>query len=140
MSVRATPCPIAHYFERFLPERIASLGLGAMDSFTTTFAFVINDLHAGRWTLRFEHGSLIETTRAGSTQRSCEDFSYHMDSDAFWDVVAGQGDPRDVFLSGRAEIVGDVEQALKTGMILARFAQVHPYPKARAQAGGPVDA
>jgi len=126
---------IANFFERFLPEHIGSLGLSEMDSFTTTFGFVIDDLPDGHWTLRFEHGTLIETPQARSPEHQDESFSYHMNGDAFWMVVGGQDDPRNVFLSGHAEIEGDVENALKAGMVLAQFSQMHPYPKPQADGG-----
>lgn len=118
---------ITQYFESFLPQHIASLGLGEMDSFTTTFGFDIDDIPHGHWVYRFEHGVLKETKRVDINQDGDESFSYHMDQEAFWEVVGGQDDPRAVFLSGRAEIVGDTEQALKAGMILAQFSQKHPY-------------
>jgi len=118
---------IAQFFESFLPQHIASLGLGEMDSFTTTFGFVIDDIRNGHWVYRFEHGVLKETKRVDINQDGDESFSYHMDQVAFWEVVGGQDDPRAVFLSGRAEIVGDTEQALKAGMILAQFSQKYPY-------------
>jgi len=119
---------IAHFFEHFLPERIATLGLEEMDSFSVNFGFVIDDLPDGHWVFCFQHGVLVETQRAISTPGQHESFSYHMDTDAFWQVVGGDDDPRSVFLSGHAEIIGDVEQALKVGMILAQFSRVHPYP------------
>ena len=125
-----TPQPdrIALYFEHFLPRHIVSIGLDKMDAFTTTFGFVIDDHPDGHWVFRFERGTLVETRR-GQTPDADEAFRYHMNTDAFWDVVGGQSDPRTVFLEGRAEINGDTEQALKAGMILAQFTQKHPYPK-----------
>ncbi len=121
--------PIAQYFESFLPQRIASLGLDEMDSFTTTFGFVVDDHPDGHWVFRFERGSLVETRRAGPENDADEAFRYRMNTDAFWEVVGGQNDPRAVFLEGRAEIIGDTEQALKAGMVLSQFSRQHPYPK-----------
>lgn len=120
---------IAQFFEQFLPQHIGSLGLGEMYSFTTTFGFVIDDLADAHWVFRFKQGMLIGTIRVSDGIDTDESFRYHMNQDAFWEVVGGQDDPRAVFLSGRAEIVGDTEQALKAGMILSQFSQKHPYPK-----------
>jgi len=118
---------VAAFFDCFFPERIESLGLCQMESFTITFAFVVNDISDGCWVIRFTHGEFAGIERQSDTMMGSESFAYQMDSDAFWDVVCGKGDPRNVFLSGRAEIVGDVEQALKVGMMLAQFSQMHPY-------------
>jgi predicted lipid carrier protein YhbT len=52
----------------------------------------------------------------------------------YWDAVAGRTDPREVFLSGRAEVFGDVERALKMAMILHAFNTEFPYRPQEAAA------
>gem|GEM_PF-4060789 len=119
--------PVAEYFGRFLPERIGTMGLDTIESFTTTFAFVITDIPDGTWICRFDRGHLAGVRRWPDADEAA--FAFRMDSDAFWDVVGGQIDPREVFLSGRADISGDAERALMVGMILAQFTRRNPYER-----------
>jgi hypothetical protein len=56
-----------------------------------------------------------------------EDFGYRLDQQTFWQAVRGELDPQQAFLNRRAEVFGDVEQALKMAMVLNMFSREFPY-------------
>lgn len=114
----------AVYFERFLPNHIPNSQVARVASLTTTARFVIEDIPDGHWVCRFENGQLTGVHRGQNG--IAEEFAYRMDEAAFWEVVTGTIDPQTIFLDGRVEITGDIEQALKMGAILQAFNQEHP--------------
>lgn len=130
---RRSPCrsrppaldPVSAYFESFLPDRLPRSGLAEMTSLTTTFRFIVDDVADGEWVCSFQEGRLAGIKRGANGVK--EDFAYRMGSPAFFDIVSARVDPQEVFLEGRAEVSGDIEQALKMGMIFQQFNREHPY-------------
>lgn len=114
----------AEYFENFLPTRIAASQVAQLAAISTTVRFVIEDVVDGQWVCRFEQGRLTEVHRG--CNGLCEDFTYRTREAPFWRIVSGEADPQQVFLNGDAEISGDVEKALKMGMVLRAFNREHP--------------
>ena len=118
--------PCATYFEHVLPERIARSRIARLAALTTTVCFDIADVPGGTWLCRFEKGALTDVRRGGPAQHA--DFTYRTRLDGFWDVVTARVSPQQVFLEGRADMSGNVEAALKMGVILEEFNREHPWP------------
>lgn len=116
---------MAPYFENFLPQQFARWPLSDMECLSASFSFAIADVTDGEWLLRFREGRLADVLRGGKGPRA--DFGYRMGEGAFWDLVSGRVEPQEIFLDGRAEVTGDMEQALKMGVLLAQFIREHPY-------------
>lgn len=114
----------ARYFESFLPSRVARSQVAEMTAVSATVRFVIEDEPNGEWTCRFERGALMEVRRGKNGVR--EDFGYRTSRDVFCEAIRGQVHPQEFFLTGRAEIFGDVERALKMAMILHAFTNEFP--------------
>ncbi|MCA9310193.1 MAG: SDR family oxidoreductase [Phycisphaerales bacterium] len=119
----AHPCAV--YFEQYLPHRVADSRIARLAALTTTVRFAITGVPDGEWVCRFDAGQLVEVRRGCNGLR--EDFTYRTGLDGFWDVVTARVDPQQVFLEGRAELSGDIEQALKMGVILREFNLEHPW-------------
>ncbi len=111
------------YFERWLPDRAPRSELTRLTSLTVDVGFWIRG--AGRWTLRFRSGQLEDVERTASAARVRTGFRTGLDT--FQDVVSGKLAPQQAFLTGRAEIVGDVEAGLKFAMILQQFVREFPW-------------
>jgi hypothetical protein len=122
------------YFQRFLPPRIARSSVARMHQLTAAVRFVIEDVPDGQWVCRFDRGALADVQRGVSG--AGEDFSYRVSERAFWDVVSGRIDPPQLFLSGQAEIEGDLEKALKLAMIFSAFTREFPADGTIAVNGG----
>lgn len=123
-SVRGGASPCATYFERFLPRYVAQSRVARLTALTTTMRFVIEDEPNGEWVCRFDRGQLRAVHRGVNGVH--EAFGYRTTRDVFWEAIGGRVHPQELFLSGRAELLGDVEQALKMAMILYAFAQEFP--------------
>lgn len=121
---RVTDEPIARYFERYLPQRVALSKVAQMTALTTAMRFVISDLSDGHWVCCFEQGKLVRVVRTTAPDR--EDFTYTTTSDVFWRAVAGELDPQEVFLRDLATVSGDIEAAIKMVVILHQFNREHP--------------
>jgi predicted lipid carrier protein YhbT len=108
----------------FLPQRLAHSSTVRLPQVTTTVRFIIDDVDNGQWVCRFEDGQLAHMHRGSNGLR--EDFAYRTDERSFRAVVGGHIDPQQLFLSGRAEIEGDAEKALKMAMIFQAFTSEFP--------------
>ncbi len=107
------------YFERFLPQHVNQSQVAHQTSITATVRFVIEDDPGREWVCRFEKG-LLADVHAGRNGLQ-EDFGYRSSREVFWEAISGRVHPQELFLTGRAEIFGDVERALKMAMILHEF-------------------
>ena len=127
---------VAAFFDEFLPARLGGEPLAGMGDLSTSFRFVVDGVENGRWLCRVREGRLVGVWRGGN---DAGDFTYRMDIDAFFDIVGAQVDPQDVFLEGRAHVEGDIERALKMGVILHQFNREHPYRAGVARSGERAD-
>ncbi len=114
----------AEYFESFLPTRMAESHVAETTAVTATIRFVIEDEPNGEWTCFFNSGVLTNVRRGPNG--IAEDFGYRTNRDVFWEATTGRTHPQEFFLTGKAEVFGDVERALKMAMILHAFANEFP--------------
>ncbi len=136
-SRRGEASPCAAYFESFLPRFVEQSRIARLTAVTTTMRFVIDDEPDGQWVCCFDRGQL-RTVHRGSNGLA-EEFGYRSTREVFWEAIAGATHPQELFLSGRAELFGDVEKAMKMAMILHEFTKEFPCtPRALAdlQRGG----
>ena len=133
-SLRADASPCAQYFESFLPAHVGQSNVARLTGVTTTMRFVIEDEPSGEWVCAFDRGQLRTVHRGSNGIR--ESFGYRSTRDVFWEAISGRTHPQDLFLSGRAEIFGDVEQALKMAMILHAFTQEYPCDETKLVVAG----
>lgn len=120
----------AEYFERFLPERIPHSSVARMNRLVASVRFTIEDEPNGSWLLRFADGD-VESVQRGAWDET-EDFGYRTSRKIFEAAIAGGTTPQQVFLSGQAEMHGNIEQALKMAMILNAFTREYPFNKSTA--------
>jgi nucleoside-diphosphate-sugar epimerase len=123
-SERDGTSPVAAYFESFLPTYVSKSEVARLTAVSTTMRFVIDDEPNGQWVCRFDRGQLEMVHRGEDGVQ--EDFGYRATRDVFWEAIGGKVHPQELFLSGRAEVFGDVEQALKMAMILHAFTREWP--------------
>lgn len=122
---RNEPAPgCAEYFESFLPARVANSEVARMTGLSATVSFVIEDEPEGRWVCTFYRGRLTDVHR-GPNGRS-EDFGYRTTRAVFWESISGRRHPQELFLTGRADMFGNIEQALKMAMVLHAFTKEWP--------------
>lgn len=114
----------ALYFESFLPEHVGRSRVAEMTGLSTAMRFIIEDEPDGQWVCRFDHGRLSAVHRGSNGHQ--EQFGYRTTRDAFWEAISGRVHPDALFLTGRAEVFGDVEKALKMAMILHAFTREFP--------------
>lgn len=114
----------ADYFERFLPEHVGLSRVAQMTALTATLRFIIEDEPDGEWVCRFERGRLSMMRRGPNG--AVEEFGYRSTRKVFWEAISGQVHPQELFLTGRAEIFGNAERALKMAMILHAFTREFP--------------
>jgi hypothetical protein len=119
--------PYEVYFNVFLPEQFERVGCSEMVDLNTTLRFIVDGAPGGEWGLCFERGRLVRVRRGASGVR--EDFAYRMGVETFWDIASARVDPQEAFIAGRVEVSGDVEQALKMGMIFRQLNSEHPYTR-----------
>lgn len=112
----------AAYFESFLPERIDRSAVARATAMDIDVRFVIG----GRedYLCQFRGGRLLNVFRDCTTIK--EHVGYRATERAFWHAISGQARPEELFLSGEADIHGDVEQALKLAVILNEFSREFP--------------
>ena len=126
----------ASYFEGFLPAHVPLSRVARMTALNATVRFVIEDEVNGEWVCRFDGGRLSGVHRGANGLR--EDFGYRATREVFWDSISGSVHPQELFLTGRAEVFGDTEKALKMAMILHEFTREFPcLPEEVAAPGGP---
>ncbi len=116
--------PCAAYFESFLPRCICESRVARMTALSTTIRFIIEDEPEGQWVCRFEEGKLRTVQRGPNGIR--EDFGYRSTREVFWEAISGATHPQELFLTGRAELFGDIERALKMAAILHEFTREYP--------------
>ncbi len=114
----------AEYFESFLPFHVEKSGIAQMTALSAKVSFVIDDEPEGQWLCTFDRGRLTQVDRGGNGHR--EDFGYRTTRSVFWESVSGRPHPQELFLTGRAEMFGNIEQALKMSMILHSFTKEFP--------------
>jgi hypothetical protein len=122
---------IAHYFEHFLPSRVAVSAVAQRIGLSATVKFDITDLIDGQWTCVFDAGRVALVRRASQMLRA--DFGYRVDASTFLQVISAQADPQEMFLSGRVDLFGDVERALKMAMVLHQFSREFAFHGAALQ-------
>lgn len=115
----------AAYFEKFLPRHVGRSRVARMTGLSATVKFVIEDEDNGQWLCRFDDGQLTHVRRDGASSGG-EDFAYRSDRVSFWKAISGRVHPQELFLNGRADITGNMEQALKMAMALHAFTQEFP--------------
>lgn len=114
----------AEYFESFLPFHIEKSKVARMTALTAKVSFVIDDESEGQWLCTFDCGRLTHVHRGKNGHR--EDFGYRTTRSVFWESVSGRPHPQELFLTGRAEMFGNIEQALKMSMVLHSFTKEFP--------------
>ena len=116
---------VAEYFEEFLPTFVERSTVARLASLTADVRFVFKDVDDGHSLCAFRAGRLAEVHRSNNGAR--EDFGYRVDISTFLKVIANQLDPLEAFLSGRVEMFGDIERALKMAMVLRQFNSEFPF-------------
>jgi len=114
----------AAYFESFLPFHVERSDVARLTGLSAKVSFVIDDEPEGRWLCTFDRGRLAHVRRGRNGQR--EDFGYRTTRSVFWESVSGRRHPQELFLTGRAEVFGNIEQALKMSMVLHSFTREFP--------------
>ncbi len=114
----------AAYFESFLPFHVGKSEVARMTALSATVSFVIEDEPEGRWVCTFDRGRLTRVRRGTDGQR--EDFGYRATRKVFWESISGRRHPQELFLTGGAEMFGNLEQALKMSMVLHAFTKEYP--------------
>lgn len=117
-------CGCSAYFESFLPFYVAKSEVARMTGLSAVVSFIIDDEPDGRWVCTFDRGHLARVHRG--TNGGHQDFGYRTTREVFWESVSGQHHPQELFLTGRAEIFGDIERALKMSMVLHSFTREYP--------------
>lgn len=112
------------YFQCFLPQKVSVSKIASMTALTTSMRFVIQDVHEGQWHCHFDKGRLTQVQRG--VHSDSEAFTYTTSSQVFWQAIAGELDPQEVFLRDLATIQGDMESAIKMIMILHQFNREFP--------------
>lgn len=120
------PRDIAAYFTEYLPRQIADSMLGRATQLALNVRFEIGKRSAGRWWCRFRDGRVMSAEPANGQPT---DVVYRTNESRFWAAVAGEMSGAELFLSGDAEIEGDIERALKFATALEAFVREHPYQR-----------
>jgi len=128
----------AAYYERFLPDHVSQSQIAKSAAINTTVRFIIEDIPNGQWVCRFDMGQLVEVHRGSNAL--CEQIAYRTTLDAFWRAILGRVHPQELFLSGEAQIAGDIEQGLKLAMILHSFTREFPCDRQTLERMQAVDA
>jgi nucleoside-diphosphate-sugar epimerase len=115
---------IAEYFREHLPQAMAQSKFSSVEDVALTVRFEIGRQAEGHWWCRFQDGRVIAAEPADSQPA---DVIYRASESRFWAAVAGEITGAELFLSGEAQIEGDIERALKFAMILEEFVREHPY-------------
>jgi len=118
----------AAYFERFLPAHLPRSQVGRMTPIRATIRFVIDGLE---WVCRFDAGRLAAVGR-GPNGLS-EQFGYRTSEAGFWRAISGRVDGEQLFMTGEADVFGDVESALKMSAILREFTREFPCDRSRLE-------
>jgi len=112
------------YFEEFLPQAVPQSKVAQVEALTTVVRFVITDPAERTWMCRFEKGRLAEVREGCDGLK--ETFGYRISYDAFKDAVAARTPLQSIFFDGRADMFGDIDQALKMVSIMRQFLDEFP--------------
>ena len=116
----------AAYFQGHLASHIAGSSLGAARQIDVAVRFIIGRRPQGQWWCKFRDGRL-EAVEPGGDRPA--DVTYRTSTARFWAAVAGEITGAELFLSGEAQIEGDIERALKFAAMLEEFVREHPYAR-----------
>ena len=112
------------YFENFLPRTVPRSIISQVDELTAIVKYTITGPVSGCWVCRFEKGQLLDVhTGVGSPRPQ---FEYRLSYDDLVDVVSRKRPLQEVFFLGRAEMLGDIERALKMVPIITEFLNQFP--------------
>jgi hypothetical protein len=112
------------YFREFLPQAVPRSRVARIDALTTVARFLIDGCDDGEWVCRFEQGELAQATAGPNGLQAA--FGYCLSLDEFTDVVTGRRPVQDTFFEGKAEMFGDIDQALKMVSIIEKFVAEFP--------------
>lgn len=115
---------LSAYFEDFLPARIAGSALGGARQLDVTVRFAIGKRPEGMWLCRFV-GGRVDVAKSSEGQPA--DVTYRTSVSRFRAAVAGEISGAELFLSGAAQVEGDIERALKFATFLDEFVRANPY-------------
>lgn len=121
---------VAGYFREFLPARLAHAPLAAVRDTDLAARFEIGSAAGGHWWCRFRGGRVVAVEPAADQPA---DVTYRTSAPRFRAAVAGEISGAELFLSGEAQIEGDIECALKFAMLLEQFVHAHPYTQRRTR-------
>ena len=115
---------VGKYFREFLPARMAGPHLAAIRDTDLSVRFEIGSVTGGHWWCRFANGRVVTVEPAANKPA---DVVYRTSVLRFRAAVAGEISGAELFLSGDAQVEGDIERALKFAMVLEEFVRAHPY-------------
>ena len=113
----------APYFECFLPAHLPGATVAGLRTLDVDIRFVIEDDPDGPWWCRFRNGRLEDVRR---DEVAPAEVTYRTRRSAFWQAVADADAGRHAFLTGEAQIEGNVERGLKFAAILHEFVRQCP--------------
>ena len=106
------------FFEERLPGFLRSMTQPALPE-EVTVAFYIHGNGGGTWQVKRGEAPAIQVGPIGPGPVDCE---VRMGCADFMDVVEGRLSPREAFLSGKAEVSGDIGLVLRLGELIQRKA------------------
>ncbi|NOX59525.1 MAG: NAD-dependent epimerase/dehydratase family protein [Planctomycetes bacterium] len=112
------------YFESFLPRVVPRSAITRVSELTTIVRYTITGPEGGSWICRFDSGQLKETQAAPSALKP--EFEFRLSHEDLVEIAAGRKPMQDIFLSGCAEILGNVEQAMKMVPIIGALLKEFP--------------
>jgi nucleoside-diphosphate-sugar epimerase len=120
---------IAAYFREYLPQTMADSAFSRVGPLDLAVRFEIGRRPEGRWWCRFRGRCDMKVEPAGEQPW---DVTYRTSESRFWAAVAGEITGAELFLSGDAQIEGDIERALKFAVMLEELVHRYPYHKGDA--------
>ena len=119
------------YFEEFVPERLPHSKVARIAALTTVVRFIVEGERDQEWTYRFEGGRLMEFRRGPNAL--AEEFGYRIARADLQDIAAGNKTLQSEFFNGRAEMFGNVLQAMKMAPIIQSFLGEFPIPSGSSE-------
>ncbi len=114
------------YFECFLPQVVPRSVVAKVEELTAVVQYTITSPIGGSWISRFERGQLKETHAIPAPDALKPEFEYRLSYEDLVDIVSCRKPLQDVFFHGSAEMLGDVERALKMVPIIGEFLKEFP--------------
>ncbi len=108
----------AEFFEGRLPGFLQERGQPALPE-EVAVAFHIAGQGGGAWQVIREEEDAIRVEPIGDGPVDCE---VRMSADDFMDVVEGRMSPQEAFMTGKAEVHGDIGLVLRLGELIQRQA------------------